>query len=435
MDKNQIMEVLLEWNFWKKDIAIGIERTQYLKRLKKLLETDEVITVTGIRRCGKSTLMLQFMKILIDSGVPKEDLLFINFEDARFASPNLELVLKIYDVYKENLKPQKKPYIFLDEIHKIDKWEKFVRSLHERKEAHIVASGSASELLSAEFGTILTGRHLDLHMFPLSFKEFLAFNGLKIESELDAISKRSEIKHMLTKYLENGGFPKVALVEDVENKSTLLRTYFNDIISKDVVKRYKVKEIDKLEELAVYYLSNISTLHSFNRITKFIGLSNDSVERFSHYLSTAYLIFFVDKFSYSLKEQSKSPRKVYCIDTGLKNAVGFRFREELGKLIENVVFIELMREGKSVYYWRDRYEHEVDFVIKDGLKPTWLIQVCWDLEKPDAKNREIRALIKAKEELKINDCFLITWDYEGRDEENHFEYVPLWKWLIFKTPS
>ena len=435
MDKNQMMEILVDWNFWKKEQNIGKERPGYLDSLEGLLKTDEVVTVTGIRRSGKSTLMLQYIKRLIDRGVPKEDMLYVNFEDPRFATPDLKMLMDIYSVYQEQVKPHKKPYIFLDEIHKVQEWERFVRSLHERKEAHLVASGSASELLSAEFGTVLTGRHLDLHVFPLSFKEFLAFKGISIGSELDLISKRTEIKQLLMAYLEHGGFPKIALIDDPESKTALLKTYFNDILSRDVVNRYKIKEVEKLEKLAVYYMSNVAAQHSFNRIKKFMELSASTIERFSWYLTNAYLLFFVEKFSYSLKEQAKSPRKVYCIDTGLKNAVGFRFREEFGKLIENIVFIELMRQGKTVFYWRDRYEYEVDFVIKKGLKPSLLVQVCWDLEKPDTKNREIRALLRAKESLKVKDCLVVTWDYEGKDEEQSIQYVPLWKWLILQTPS
>ncbi len=428
MNRNQILEILIDWNFWKKDQETGLPRETYLKEIKRLSQTNEVVTVTGSRRSGKSTLMLQYIKNLIKGGLCKEDTLYVNFEDPRFSEPTLQLLLDIYDVYKEQLKPQKKPYIFLDEVQKVKGWEKFVNSLYERKEAHLIVSGSASELLSAEFGSVLTGRHLDLEVFPLSFKEFLVFKGLNVESEMDMVAKRTEIKHHLTRYLEEGGFPKTVLIENTEDKKTLLKTYFNDIISRDVVKRYKVKEIEKLEKLAVYYLSNTSTLHSFNSIQKFIGLSSSTIERFSHYLSNAYMLFFVQKFAYSLKEQSKSPKKVYCIDTGLKNAVGFRFREELGRLIENVVFLELMRKGKTVYYWRDRYGYEVDFVIKKGLKPSQLIQVCWDLEKSDTKNREIRALLRAKKSLKVDKGLIISWDCEK--EEDDITYIPLWKWLI-----
>jgi predicted AAA+ superfamily ATPase len=258
-----------------------------------LSETEEIITVTGIRRSGKSTLMLQYMKHLIAREVPKEELLYVNFEDPRFATPTLGLLLEIYDVYRDMIRPKNKPHIFLDEVQKVAEWERFARSLHERKEAYIIASGSASGLLSAEFGEILTGRHLDIHIFPLSFKEFLAFRNIQIENELDAVARRTEIRQQLMEYLEHGGFPKVALVEDAENKESLLKTYFSDIISKDVVKRYRVKEIEKLEKLAIYYISNISTLHSFNRIKKFIALSVSTIERFSRYLTNSYLFFLL----------------------------------------------------------------------------------------------------------------------------------------------
>ena len=269
-------------------------------------------------------------------------------------------------------------------------------------------------MLSSEYGTSLTGRHLDLEIYPLSFKEFLSFNSISVADNLDYVSKRDTLKNLFNEYLTYGGFPKVVL--EKENKKELLKTYFEDILFKDIINKYKVRESEKLSTLAYYYLSNISSAHTINSISKFIPLSNDTLDRFSQYLNQAYLLFFVPKFSTSLKEQAINAKKVYAIDTGLKNMAGFKHNEDFGKLLENLVFLELKRQKKEIYYWKDRYDYEVDFVIKQGLKPSNLIQVCWDLSNEKVKQRETRSLERAMEEYKLNEGTIITQDYEG--EEN-----------------
>lgn len=433
MDKNELFKVLNDWNFWNKELETGVNRPLYLDRLKRYSSTNQILVITGARRSGKSIIMRQLAKEFISQGVDKKNILMINFEDPRFTELNTEILQEIYETYLEFLKPEK-PFIFLDEVQEVKGWEKWARTGHELDKAKLIVSGSNAKLLSKELATLLTGRHLDIVIFPLSFKEYLVFNRLSIKDKLDIIGKRIEIKGLLREYLEFGSFPEVVLSKQ---KKEILLSYFEDILDKDLIRRFKIRKPEKLKSLAKFYLSNISSLVTFNSIEKFLGASADTIEKFSDYLEIAYLLFFLKRFSFKVKEQEKSPRKVYTIDTGLANTIGFRFSENVGRLAENIVFLELKRRQAvnpelELYYWKDQHHREVDFVIKDGFKVTQLIQVCWRLNRSQTKDREIRALFKALDEFKVKEALVITEDYEAEEriKDKEIKFLPLWKWLL-----
>ncbi|MBS3156717.1 ATP-binding protein [Candidatus Woesearchaeota archaeon] len=434
MDKNQILEILEDWNLWRKELKSGYEREEYLKSALKFLKPNVILSFIGVRRSGKSYLMRQLAKKLIAGKIEKNSILIINFEDGRFTKFNLDLLDKIYETYVENLNPKDKPYIFLDEIHKIPKWEKWARTMHELNKAKIIVSGSSSELMSGELATVLTGRHLDINVFPLSFKEFICFKGLEIKNKLDLVSKKLEIKKLLKEYLEFGGFPEIVLNEE---KKILLLTYFDDILTEDIEKRYKIREGEKLRALAKFYLTNISNLITFNSLKKYLELSTDTIEKFSSYFEKNNLLFFIKSFSFKIKEQEKSPRKVYSIDTGLSNAIGFKFSSNIGNLYENIVAIELKKEimenaNIEMYYWKNIKHEEVDFVLKEGLKVKQLIQVCYNLEDIKTKERELKALLKCSKELRCNNLIVLNENYEKEEkvENKNIKFIPLWKWLL-----
>jgi len=308
MDKNEIIEILQDWNFWKKDLESGIERSTYLNRLKDFLKTGQIVVITGARRAGKSFLMRQLIKSLIYNGVKRNNILMVNFEDPRFTELDTKILQKIYEVYLEFLNPKGDVFIFLDEVQEVSGWEKWVRTIHELKKAKLVISGSNAKLLSTELSTLLTGRHIDLEVFPLSFQEYLVFNGLDLKDKLDFAGKRVEIERLFIKYLEWGGFPEVVLSDE---KKKLLFHYFEDIVNKDLVKRYKIRKPAKLNSLAKFYLTNISSSITFNSLEKFLDVSVDTVEKFSHYFEDVYLIFFLKDSPLKLKNKKKPKKSLY----------------------------------------------------------------------------------------------------------------------------
>lgn len=427
MKRDEILEILVDWNYWGNYEDGSLERERYLKRLKHLQKAGEITVIKGVRRAGKSTLISQFVgKTLEDM----ENSLIVNFEDPRFRNLSSEVLNKIYEVYLDEMNPGKKPWVVLDEVQEVEGWERFARFLHESKGAKVFITGSSSKLLSEEYSTHLAGRHVDLEIFPLSFREFLRFKGLEVGKKVEVVKARHRIKNALKEFIEFGGFPKVALVE--EGKEEILKNYFRDILIKDVQRRFDVRETGKLEDLAKYYLTNIANLQSFNKVKEVANLSLDTVERFSEYFSIARVLFFVPKFSFSYKKQVLNPKKVYAIDTGLRNVVSFQFSEDLGKLYENLVFLELFKEGKDIYYWKGRGGREVDFVVKKGKEVEQLVQVCYDVEDEATEKRERKGLERAMEEFGLDEGLVITKDRSDKEVVGSKEiiYKPLWKWLL-----
>lgn len=427
MEKNQLLKILEDWNFWTKDVNVGIKRPSYLERLKSLADSRQILLISGPRRAGKSFIMRQFARELISEGVDRKEILIVNFEDPRFTARDTVLLQNIFDAYLENLTPKKKPYIFLDEIQEVSQWEKWVYTMRELDKAHIIISGSNAKLLSKELATLLTGRHLDMEVFPLDFREFLEFNDLKNDDKVESLFRN---------YLEFGGFPEVALSD---KKKEILISYFDDILEKDLIKRYQIRKIEKTREMLRFYLSNISCSVSFTALGKTLGLSTATVEKFSSYFQTAYSLFFLKRFSFKVKEQDRSQRKIYAVDTGLANMAGFRFSENVGKLAENIVFLRLKKQQAfnpflEIYYWKDEKHKEVDFVVKEKNQVKQLIQVCWDIADFTTARRETSALLLASQKLKCDDLLVLTNEIEKEEKMKgkNIKFVPLWKWLLLK---
>jgi len=346
------------------------------------------------------------------------------------------MLVEIYDAYREFIRPDKKPLLILDEVQEIKEWERFVRSLHEKNEARLIVSGSSAKLMSEDLATLLSGRDIPIEVFPLSFREFLEFKGVEASSEKDVIIRKFEIIQRLREYFEFGGFPEVVLEDEEEKKKAILRRYFETILVKDVERKFRVREKEKLEFLANFYITNVSSPITYTRVSKILNMPKKTVERFSSYLAASRALFFISRFSPTLKEQEKAARKVYSIDTGMSNAVGFRIFENYGKTMENIVAVELLRRFSTsptvkIYYLKVN-EKEVDFVIKEGMRIKQLIQVSYVSSKDEISKKEVDALLKASEELKCNDLIIVTWDAEEQIEINGkiMKLVPLWKWLL-----
>lgn len=433
-DKNEIFRILSDWNFWGKDIETGVPRPFYVKKLKRLIESKQVLAVIGARRSGKSFLMRQLAAELAHEGISKNNILTVNFEDPRFPSLNTELLDAIWSVYQEFMRPKEMPYIFFDEIQEVALWEKWIRTTHELGKAHITLSGSNAKLLSRELGTLLTGRHNDLAVYPLSFSEFLSFHDISAASHTERLLRKTEISGLLREYFKTGGFP--AVVKETEKEKYLL-SYFNDLVEKDIIRRYRIRKPEKLKALLKFYMSNTATLTTANSASKFLDISPDTVEKFSGYFEQAFLVFFLKRFSFKVREQEKSPRKIYCIDQGLANAVGFQVGERAGRTAENIVFLELLRQKINdpkleLFYWKNEYHHEADFVVRRGNEIMDVLQVCWNMSDPKTREREIRSLLKALDALNVTHGTIITETETGEEiiKGKTISHVPITEWLL-----
>lgn len=394
-----------------------IER-ENISKIKGLVSTDITLLITGVRRCGKSILAFMLGK--------DEKYAYVNFEDERLRVEAKDLNMILEAVY--SLKGDVDLLIF-DEIQNISGWERFITRLLLNKK--IIITGSNARLLSKELATYLTGRHIDLVLFPFSFREALRFKGF--EPNVYSTRDVAKTKNYLKEYLENGGFPlayKIGRLFLVEN--------YKDILERDIVQRYKIKYTGVLKDLAKYLVSNAASEVSYNKLKNIFNVKSvHTIINYTNYLQNAYLIFLIGRFSFKLKQQMLAPKKVYCVDAGLANALGFKISERYGSLIENVVAIELLRRqslnrGLEVYYWKDSQQREVDFVLKGGLKVKQLLQVCYDVENYSVKERELNALTKASKDLRCKDLLVITWDYEAEEkvEGSRVKFTPLWKWLL-----
>jgi len=436
MEKSQIIKTLLLWNFWEKDIDTGIPRREYLNKIEKYTHTDEIVTITGVRRCGKSTISLQVLKGLIRDKIPKVNTLYVNFEDPKFYNfLDVSLLDNIWQAYIDYFNPRGRVYIVLDEAQKIKGWEHWARSMYDRKEkVKIFVTGSNTELLSPEFANVLTGRHLEVLVTPLSFREFLKFRGVDPRADkLWEIKNENSLRNIASEYLMIGGFPKIILTKDELMRRELLAQYFNDILSKDVVERYKIKDMAKLKNLALFYATNFTRSYSFNKVKKVadFALSLDSIHRFSHYMENSFLISFLPRFSYSLKNQMQAQRKVYLVDNGMHNAIAFKFSEDRGKLLENAVLQQLRNIYEEVYFFAEK--KEVDFVCKNGLEIKELINVCYDIDDKETLLRECSALVEGMKYFKLKESMIIIGEGDSKEIiENGLKIAvtPFYKWAL-----
>ncbi|MGB9729936.1 MAG: ATP-binding protein [Thermoprotei archaeon] len=421
---SKIKQILLDQ---KSELEDRIKRTKIVERellnsLKEVTSSSLIKVITGVRRSGKSFLTYLLLKD-VNFG-------YVNFDDPLLltVTPNdvLSMLIEIYG--------RGSSVLFLDEVQNLDKWELFVNRLH-RGGYNVFITGSNAKLLSKELATHLTGRHIPIEIFPFSFREYLRSVGFS--ESLETTRGKSLIKHELMNYMMTGGFPEI--VVEKENPKIYLRQLYNDIIEKDIIIRYNIAYKTTFREIALTVLSNFGRYVTFNSIKRQFGLKSDhTAKNYLSYLNESYLIFFINKLSFKPKEVGISPKKSYCIDTGMIQTLAIRFREDWGRIIENLVAIELLRRRSywfknwDIYYWRDYQQHEVDFVIKEGLRIKQMIQVTYASDKDEIERRELRSLIKASEQLNCKNLLIITWDYEDNIEldSKKIKFTPLWKWLL-----
>lgn len=405
-----------QWQeFWAMDY--GIEREQ-LPTLKKMSSNPYAVIVSGFRRTGKSTLMRQLAQNL-----GKESFYYVNFEDERF----LDFTPKQWNaLYQTMLGMYGERKIFIiDEVQNVLGWERFVRRFADNG-FKFYLTGSNAQLLSRELGTKLTGQYLSLEVFPFSFREFLDFKGVdKVNFKNSTTKERAIMLSHFAHYLLAGGIPNALKYPEAQWHKTL----YDNVLYKDVAARYKINETRALQEAAFYLISNISSLISFNKMKENLKLGSvNTVKNYVNYLEEAWLLFAVNVYDFSVKRQQIAAKKIYSIDTGLTRSVAFSFSENRGKLLENLVFLNLRRQSKEVYYYKTKTGKEVDFYLP---RERLLIQSTQSMTDPLVNARETASIAEAMEETKIKQGLILT---EGEETYDHkkIKIMPIWKWLLLR---
>lgn len=383
MLKDEIKNIVLSQLSWLEPEENEIERSANVA-FPEL--TPFTYILTGIRRAGKSTMMKQLLR---KHGLKN----YLSFEDPRTYDFNVDDFFKLEEVFTELNGSVE--MLFFDEIQNISSWERYVRFATDQKKV-VFITGSNASMLSKELGTKLTGRHLDFEVFPFSYREFLLFKGLN-----DSVES-------FTDYLLNGGFPEYLK----KNRGEVLSILVNDILNRDIFIRHALKNTEAYRQITRYLFSNISKEISFNNIKNTYQLgSASSVMDFLGYLTDAYLFFLVPRFDHSLKVQAVNPRKVYSIDTGLVNINSVSSSPDVGRLLENHVFLDLKRKKDEIFYFRKT--RECDFIARSVNGGYSAIQVSWQVTS-DNEKREVEGLLEAMNYLKLNEGLIITFDQEDR---------------------
>lgn len=389
------------------------------KDIEKKKKSDFVVIITGIRRCGKSYLLNMF------KDNQKEKDYYINFDDERLNNFEAIDFEKLYQVFIELF--DKQSTFYFDEIQNITGWEKFVRRLNDYSNK-VYITGSNANLLSKELGTHLTGRYVSLELFPISFKEFMYFKEFNIKkNDFYDREKVILIKKYLEEYIRDGGFLKYLQTKDKD----FFKTLYESIMYRDIITRYNLNSEKAIKEIFYYLISNVSKEYSYTNLKNMVGIANiTSIKDYISYFENSYLLFSINLYDKSLKKQLVNPKKIYCIDSGLANTISFKFSEDRGRLLENLIFIELKRRGKEIYYHKQK--KECDFVIKEGLEIIEAIQVTKSLEDIDTRNREILGLIEAMKIYNLKEGLILNEDEEAIEQhlDKKILIKPIWKWLL-----
>jgi len=418
MNKDKLRQVIIDQQELFQNDDLLIERDI---ELDKYLKGNEIIIISGVRRCGKSTLLKLISRQI--EGLK----IFINFDDIRLVDFDLDNFQVLQDIVTELLGDNESVTYFLDEVQNIEYWEKWVNNLYSQ-DKKVFVTGSNANLLSSEISTHLTGRNKVIKLFPFSFKEYLAFKEIESQ-DLSILSSSKKVKiftHFLN-YFEQGGFPLILKNDDLE----LSKQYFEDILNKDILNRYRIREIKELKNLILFLFSNVGGIYSYSTLKDVCGIKSPStIKNYIDYFQNVFLLYQVPRFDYSIRKQKISSSKVYAGDNSFLKTVSFNFTENKGRRLENLVFLHLVRQGHDVYYHLDK--KECDFVIKDNLKIARAIQVSLKLDNPITKKREIEGLLDAMDKYSLNDGVILTLE-----DEEIIEYTgkkiyvkPVWKWLL-----
>ena len=435
-----LKDIVLKQKLKKEELL----KSQYVDRTKepfakKWLSSDLIKVVLGPRRAGKSVFSLLLLR--------DHDFMYFDFDDEVLAAEGsigtAELMKELHSAYGD-IKT-----ILFDEIQNLPAWELFVNRLH-REGYNLVLTGSNARLLSMELATHLTGRHMPIELLPFDFKEFLKGKKFEIDPEYKSLpEKHGQLLNLLDQYLSKGGFPEV-VVSNLD-PADYLEVLFDSLLFKDVVKRHRVKFSTQISTLGSHLVNNFASLYTLNKLMKTLNLKSvHTVAKYTSYLEEAYLIFSLSRYSPKSRQRINSPKKVYVVDNGFITAKAIQHSPDKGKLMENLVFTELVKRGvkpnRELFYYKTRNDREVDFVVKKGHLVTELIQVCYESINSDVEQRETKALSEASGELAPLDTKLsngvkspkltvLTWDEKREVEKDNMtiRFRPLWEWLLEKA--
>jgi len=402
-----------------------IERTKE-KDAQKWLSSDLIKVILGPRRAGKSVFALMLLK--------EQSFAYFNFDDEsllpgeeKFDLDELMTELKL--AYGET------KYILFDEIQNLPNWELFVNRLH-RAGYNLVLTGSNASLLSKELATYLTGRHIPIEILPFNFTEVLKAKQYEVTADkLSLPEEKAKLLGILNQYMTSGGYPEV-ITKGVDPRG-YLDVLFDAVLFKDVVKRHKVRFSEQIDSLGSYLINNVSGQYSPKKLANVLGFKSQvTLVKYLGYLTESYLIFPLSRHSTKTGIRLRSSKKTYVVDNGFVTAKAVQHSPNTGKLMENLVFTELVKKGnqpgRELFYYKTRNDREIDFVLKTGYQVVELIQVCYDIKNPDVEEREVKALIEAGKELNITGLTVLTWNEKRVVEKDGMtiRFKPLWEWLL-----
>lgn len=385
-----------------------------------LLNSHLIKLITGPRRVGKSTQALLMLR--------NRNFAYLNFDSQQLLDAwDADLVMRMLDDVYPGYE-----YLLLDEVQNLEAWDLWVSELY-RLGKNLVITGSNAKMLSSEMATALTGKYLKVEMLPFSLEEFFDWNKLDL-SKLNH-EQQTDTSALMDDYLRNGGYPEVVASRQLTR--TYLDTLFDSIVWKDVAKRHSVRNVTDLNDLALYLVSNFCNPVSANELTEELGFSSvNTTKKFMDYLHEPYLFYYLPRYNNKLKLMKKAPRKVYVVDNGFVAAKAFSLSDNLGRLLENQVFVELLRHGydidKTMFYYRSRNDKEVDFVLRKGTHIEQLVQVCYDMSNGKTEKREVDSLIECGAELNCSNLAIVTNNEERVIEKDGYriEVVPVAKWSV-----
>ena len=401
-------------------IQIDYQPRCYHEQVEKYLKSNLMKLITGPRRAGKSVFSLLLLR--------GKRFAYLNFDDDKllkeFDEEHIMQVLK--EVYSDY------DYLLLDEPQNLPNWDLWVSKLY-RRGYNLIITGSNSNLLSSEMASLLTGRYLSIEVLPFSLRETLEYRKSNFNPALP--EDKADLMLQVEDYFHYGGYPEIINNRDITE--SYLKTLFDSIIMKDIVRRYKVRKVEELYQFATYMISIFTSPFTYSSITEELGLSSKTtVQKFCTYLKNCYLFFYLPRYNHKLKLMQKAPQKVYIVDNGFLSSSAFQISENKGRLLENLVLLEFIRRkyeiGKNLFYYRNQSDKEVDFVVRENNIVRQLVQVCWDMSNPKTQKREIGSLMACAKDFPNGELFVITWNEQKEITMNAkiIHVIPYYKWCL-----